>query len=380
MDNEPARGAAHVASAREGSVQAGVIATPVLPDDAVAELADELAAELSRRYPDVRWDVPHLREPLVEPPVDLTELVDATRARLLEEDWDLALCITELPVRLARRPLLVQASPTHGVAIVSLPALGVLRVSRRLREAAADAVGALIGDPPQPGSRATDAARRLRTRRRLIELATDVNDPSVHGVALVARVIEGNIRLLLGMIRANRPWRLAARLFRALAGALAALTFALIASDVWRMADSLDTLRLAVLTLAAIATAVFTLIAAHGLWESAPDPYAREQVLLFNIATLATVALGIVSLYVAVFVAGLAVAGLLIDSSLFARAVDHPVDLSHYLRLAWLASSLATVGGALGAGLESGVAVREAAYAYRRQEEIPSPMTSPADS
>jgi hypothetical protein len=47
------------------------------------------------------------------------------------------------------------------------------------------------------------------------------------------------------------------------------------------------------------------------------------------------------------------------------RTLGHPARASDYLELAWLISSLATVGGALGAGLESDDAVRQAAYSYR---------------
>jgi hypothetical protein len=337
-------------------VEVALLATPTLPEDAAAQLAVELGAALSQRYPDVCWAVELSVDQLADPPVQLTELVDAARSRLLERDADLAIAITEFPLRLGRRPLLSHASPTHGVALVSLPALGPLRRGRRLLDAAADAIAVLVGDIPQDG-----------THRRLVELANDADDPDSQGVAFLARVLSGNVRLLLGMIRANRPWRLVTRLSRALVGALAAASYALVASDVWRIAVSLHGLRLAALTLSAIGIAVVALIAVHDLWERAADPRVREQVMLFNLTTLATLTIGVVSLYAAVFAVSLAGAALLIDHSLFAQQTNQAADVGDYLRLAWLASSLATVGGAVGAALESDTAVREAAYAHREE-------------
>ena len=277
---------------------------------------------------------------------------------LLAEDWDLAVFVTDLPLRLSRRPLLTHASPTHGVALVSLPALGVRRVNRRLVDSIATAVTALVGDDGE------------RVQRRLAELAEHADDaPDSGGVSFLARVMTGNIRLILGMIRANRPWRLVAHLDRALLGAIAAGSAALVVSDVWRISASLEVWRLVVLTLASITVAVVALIKAHELWERAYDPRHREQVILFNLVTLMTVAFGLLTLYATTFVVSLAAAALLIDPRVFEDAVGQSAHTSDYLRLAWLASSLATVGGALGGVLESDAAVREAAYAHRPEDE-----------
>ena len=346
-------------------VQLGLVVSPTLDAGHARRLRDEVCRALNERYGDTAWQLELVRDRLVTPPVHLTEVVDATRERLLEEDWDLAVNVTDLPLRLSRRPLLTHVSPTHAVALVSLPALGVLRREIRLRDAVVGAVGSLIGDSAGPPGENGVGRRRLRVRQRLIELATDVEkDRDAQGVFFVARVISGNLRLLVGMVGANHPWKLVRHLYRALAGALAAATFALTTSDVWRMADRLNAPRLALLTLTAGATAASGLIAAHGLWERPSSPRAREQVLLFNLATLTTVVLGVASLYTAVLVATLSAAVLLIPTSLFADVVGHSVGLGDYGGLAWLAASLATVGGGLGAALESDTAVREAAYAY----------------
>jgi hypothetical protein len=344
-------------------VKLGLIVSPAIDQVAADELAAELGAALAERYPEVEWDLEVLTDPLAEPPVHLTELVSAARGLLLEADWDLAVAITELPLRLAHRTLLSHASRTHGVALVSLPALGVVRRRRRLYDVVAETVGRLVGDR-EDGRAAGVSGARLGVERRLTELAGAVDEDD-GGAVFVARVITGNLRLLAGMVGANHPWRLVGRLWRAILAAIAAVAFALIQVEIWRIAASLGPPRLAIAALASIVAASVTLISAHHLWERVTGPRVREQVTLFNLATTATVVLGVTALYLFVFVASLLGALLLIEPSLLSEVVGHPTNGWDYVRIALLASTLGTVGGALGATVETDEAVREAAYAHR---------------
>ena len=182
------------------TIELGLVVTPMLSAEAVQDLGQSVSLELRRRFPDVSWDVSAVHDALVSRPASLSEVVDAARARLLAERWDLVVHVTELPMRISRRPVVTHSSRTHGAAVVSLPALGLKQSSRRLVQHVVDAVAVFAGEASE---RREDTRHRRRVRRRLIQLATDVEgSDELDGVALLHRVASGNLRLLLGMVRA----------------------------------------------------------------------------------------------------------------------------------------------------------------------------------
>lgn len=350
------------------TVDLGLLVTPALDDDVARGLAEDVEQELARRYPGVDWQIAAVRDLLVAPPARLAEVFDAARTRLLDRNWDLAVHVTELPLRVSHRPVVTHTSRTHGVAIVSLPALGLKQSSRHLVQTIADAVGMFVGDYTDSGGpvRLSDAGR---IERRWVELASDVDAAdALADAALLLRVVTGNVRLLIGMVRANHPWRLATSLSRTLVGAVGVGAFAIVTSDVWRIAAQIGALKLILACLATVSLSVGTLIAVHGLWERALDRSLREQAMMFNLVTLITVGFGIVVLYTALCLLGLAGAWLLVSPSLLSEQIGHASGFGDYLRLALLAGALATIGGALGAALESDATVRDAAYGYRPRD------------
>ena len=348
----------------------GLLATPGPAAELVAGLVAEVADRLAVQLPGARWKVEFVIDRLVEPPTDLAEVISAGRRMLLDRGWHLVVCVTDLPLQTSRRPVIAHVSAAHGVAVLSLPALGPVAVRRRESETIVRLAGHLLGDTGQAaagGGRRRPLARVVR--RRMLELGRRV-ELGEQGMGLVARVVTGNIWLLLGMLRANRPWRLAVRLVRAMVAAVAVGVFALVTSDIWRLSGYLGTLRLTIIGLGSVAATSVTIMIAAGLWERSPHRSAREQVILFNIVTAVTVGIGVAVLYAAIFVAMLAAALLLVPAGLLGGVLGHPAGVADQVQLAWLATSLATLGGALGAALETRETVREAAYTYRPDTQL----------
>jgi hypothetical protein len=352
-------------------VVVGVVAAPSVPRALAEQLARELPAVLSKEFPDVEWRVELADGPRAARSADARELIEEVWRRMLEHDWDLAIGITDLPLRAGRRPVTAHASATHGVGLVSLPALGAVGRERRLRAAVLHLIEGLLGETIGISADPANAARMRRMSGRLQELRSPLGRQRVHAdgtIRFVGAVLRGNLRLLVGMVRANEPSTVIVRLSGALVAALGVAALSVILSDAWRLADAMTWVRLLVFSIFSIAVTSITVIAAHDLWERTQTPLARERVIIFNLATAATIVLGVLTLYVALFVITALCAGGLIPSRLLEEQVHHPVGFGDYVQLGWFVASLATLGGALGSVTDSDLEVRDAIYRHRADE------------
>jgi hypothetical protein len=353
-------------SGRLDGVVLGLLADPDLPAELAERLAGELPELLAERLDDqVSWQIRVGCERFDL--ADEERIMAVARESRAREGWDLVVCLTDLPRRSGLRPIVAEASVSDGVALASLPALGARQLYQRARALVIGLVAELAVESLEQSRAGQDPGSRSRLRvagpiRRVVPSDAGVD------VRLLLPGVRGQARLLAGMVRANRPWRLITGLSGALAAALAAGAFAVVTSDIWQLADSLDPLRLSVATVFSVGAMVAWLIIDHELWERPGGRVARDRARLFNAATVLTVVLGVGCLYVALLVATLATAWFLVTGELLSQSLQHRVGWPDYVTIAWLASSIATVGGALGSGLESDEAVRAAAYGYRQQE------------
>jgi hypothetical protein len=299
------------------AIVVGLIATPPdYPARVAQRLAGELADLLARRVNDrVRWEV-RTGWGSVAPRRDggVEALLDDVARRREQEGWEVAICLTDLPLQAQRVPIVVRSSAARRVAVVSLPALG-LGQRRAVRAVVPDLVKELLhrsgtgGTPgdPEPLQQLVDVVTAIH---RILDASDDGE------IGLVASRVVGGLRLVIGMVRANRPGRALLGLSKLLVGAFGTAAFALTTNTIWQMSEALSAPRLTVL-----------------------------------------------------FAGTAAAAWLLIRPSVLQQSLQPPIGLADYLTLAWIVSSLATVGGAIGSGLENEETVRAAAYGYHPEPD-----------
>jgi hypothetical protein len=335
------------------------------------ELADQLAAELpdqlGDRVGDVNWQVRVAGAARADSTPDSEALKQAVRRRMQDEGWHLAVALTDLPLRANRRPVIAHASAMYRVGLLSVPALGARSVPRRAMQAVLNLVEGLLGEQVRRGSDPGETARTHRMRQRLDELRSPLGRGRANEdrtIAFVGATLRGNLRLLVGMVRANQPARVIARLSRALAVSLGTAAYAMTSSSIWTLSHGMAWPRLALLGAASIITLCVVLVLAHGLWERSSGQDDREAVVLFNLATATTLGLAVLTLYASLIVLSVVGGAALIPQSVYRSNVGHLPALADYLKLGWLAATIATLAGALGSLIESDESVREAAYRH----------------
>ncbi|WP_305789990.1 hypothetical protein [Symbioplanes lichenis] len=343
----------------------GLVATP---PDHPAEVVDRLARELADRLAErvdagVLWTARGgWGEAAPRRDGGAEGLLDDLARRRAGEGWDVAICLTDLPLHSDSVPLVAQASARRRVALVSLPALGLHQL-RAVRQVVPGLVGRLLLDTADERVAAGggDQTDRLPAVRRVLGAGGELR--------YVASRLHGRVRLLTGMVRANRPGRALMGLSKLLVGAFGTAAFALTTQTIWQMGDALGALRLTAIMLIGLIALVAWLIIAHDLWEKPDRRTPAELARLFNVGTIFTLSLATAVSYAVLFAGTVLAAALLIDTSMLEQTLQRPVGVTDYLTLGWIISSMATVGGAIGSGLEDEETVRAAAYGYHPEPD-----------
>lgn len=320
------------------TIHVGLVADPASPTEIARRISDLQSPGGEDRE---AWDIEVVSEPFTTGSEDVHTAVARLGDHARQYGWDLVVGLTELPLRGDDgRYLLVETDQRRRTAVLSLPALGGLRLHPRARHAV----------------------------RALVSGMVDSTAQDEHRVPLPR--VTGRWRLLLGMVLANRPWLLVPGLKSALVAALATGAIATINSTVWLLTGSLSWWRLTIATIASVALVVTWLVIDGELWDR-PDNNsveARDRSRLYNTSTLVTLTAGVLICYLALYVVNLGWALFILDPAVVSGYLHASLGYGDIFVLAWFVASAATVGGGLGTGLESDDAIRAATYSKREEE------------
>ena len=369
-DSRPATPDAH------RTLVVGLLADPDTPAEIAAKLVDELPSLLDARVGgDIAWDVRTMTHPVTASVHDPEQVLEAVARQADDAGWDIGVYLTDLPVQHDDRPILVEVDHDRRVAGLSLPGFGPFLQLEKVRNAVVRLVADLAGTTDVGLDRGRHHGSHLG--RAIAKYLQPVHVVHPRKGRRTRRYVttpwRGRARLLAGMVRTNEPWRLVLGMRTALAAVLGTSAYLTINSTIWLLATRLGVGKLVLTTLMSVALMVAWIIGAHHLWERARDADEREETILYNTSTVLTLSIGVLCMSAAVYVLTLLGSLFLLDASVFASTLGHVPGLRDHLMLAWLATGLATVAGALGSGLDSEDAVRRAAYGYRerqRRDEI----------
>ncbi|MEU4249955.1 hypothetical protein AB0F15_21355 [Amycolatopsis sp. NPDC026612] len=359
----------------------GLLTDDGLPGQLAGRIADGLPARLARDLgEETDWRVEHETQslPLNEETTWRVEhetqslplneegdipMLDLAQQRRVEHGWDLLVLITDLPRRAGTVPI---ASDYHGVAMVSLPALGALRLRGRASRLVVHLVRHLVAHRSE---KEADPPRGVLDRlRELVAPTRHIRGRGAADEHLALVGVRGRLRLLAGMIRDNRPWRLVPNLAGATAAAAATAAYGIITTSFWKLAEALPALRLAGITVLAIVVMAGWLVVHNHLWDSPSEHLDRRKALLYNASTVLTLSIGVACMYVILFVLALVASVVLIEGVYFGQVLGHPAGPASYFKLVWLSASVGIVAGAVGSSVEDEERVRRATYSRRERE------------
>src|SRR5215210_9300465 len=106
----------------DGAVVLGLVAPSGMPRELADQIAEELPGQLGNQVGDVNWQIRVAAAERADTTPTIEAVKQAVRRRMQHEGWHLAVALTDLPLRVNRRPVTAHASAMYRVGLLSVPA------------------------------------------------------------------------------------------------------------------------------------------------------------------------------------------------------------------------------------------------------------------
>lgn len=288
--------------------------------------------------------------------VDLDAVLDWARS----DEADISVVITEVPRMAGRRPKRTELHFQDGLAVISLPTLGPVRIRGCLRRELRRAVDGLLYNSLEEARRKGRIAKRVEEQK---------GGDSAYSTT--ARFFPGRFWVTLGMVAANEPFWSLPRLSGVFSAAAATGAFGIFFSTIWEMATFLPIWRLTIVSAIAVTVVVTWLILSNRLWDRSNVVGGKREAFMYNASTITSLLVSVSVLYLLLFLAILIVGLLLIDPAFLSDAIGEEASLPNYVDIAWLSASMGTVAGAIGSNFDDDTDLKNLTQGSREAQRYP---------
>lgn len=340
------------------SLQILLVADPGLPSRRASAIHDRLERLLRDAY-GISTTLHTLTDTIELTPERELALSAVDDLRTDYPDVDIILILTEIPRHTHGDPLIAEVHSDRNIAIVSCPTLGAWATKRRIVKVMMSSVNRLVTWEPE------NTARRFLLRWSNWSSSEESQRHLLH-----ANTVAGGPRLVLGMTIANDPWKTVPKLSGALAAASATGAFGIFYSSIWQMSTYLSTLRLLSIGAVAIVVMVSWLIVSHKLWDKPVNEGLATVVMFYNLSTVLTLLITVLTLYAALVLLILLGGLVVIDPEFMGQQIQQKAIFSNYLDIAWLSAAMGVVAGGIGASFDSELDVQRLTHGQRMRQRI----------
>lgn len=347
----------------------GLIPSPDLSENLINKITDRLKENFEEKVnPNIDWQF----EVKVNVFVGAAEYVNETINKAIgvkeENEWDYAISITDLPSFSAHKVVMADVSTHSGVGLISLPSFGAFPLKKRIIKALTY-IGKLLYQKNHENIEKVAEDIKLNFVFSKVKSVTPEESTNTDIRFILQSRIIGWLRVLTGMVFANRPWQAIGSFKKVLTLSFATGTYISIFSTPWQLSVAYTPLRFVLLMLLSITGMVVWINVAHNLWEKKSSKSQSQYRILYNVTTIMTLFVITVINYTVLLTLFTLSISLFVPEGIFDAATNDGAtsQIESYLRLAWLTTSLALLVGAVGATIEREEVIRSATYSYRQR-------------